>query len=328
MKPSPAGHHEPKRPPADWACERSAGRPCPEPPDGVRNEFQRDRDRIIHAKAFRRLMHKTQVFISPDGDHFRTRLTHTLEVMQVARTIARSLDLNEDLTEAIALGHDLGHTPFGHTGEEALSRVLAHCGRTFRHNEHSLRVVDKLEKGGDGLNLTLEVRDGIMNHTGEGYPSTREGEVLRIADRIAYVNHDVDDALRAGLVSWNDLPKGPLAVLGDKMSVRIDTLVRDMIYNSSNKGEISLSEGIYGALMQLRAWLFEHVYINPHSRENQKAAGVVVALFEHYLEHPEERVESDPDPICETVDFVAGMTDRYALATYRRLFLPRGEIFA
>ncbi len=328
MKPSPAGHHEPKRPPADWACECSAGRPRPEPPDGVRNEFQRDRDRIIHAKAFRRLMHKTQVFISPDGDHFRTRLTHTLEVMQVARTIARSLDLNEDLTEAIALGHDLGHTPFGHTGEEALSCVLAHYGRTFRHNEHSLRVVDKLEKGGDGLNLTLEVRDGIMNHTGEGYPSTREGEILRIADRIAYVNHDVDDALRAGLVSWDDLPKGPLAVLGDKMSVRIDTLVRDMIYNSSNKGEISLSEGIYGALMQLRAWLFEHVYINPHSRENQKAAGVVVALFEHYLEHPEERVESDPDPICETVDFVAGMTDRYALATYRRLFLPRGEIFA
>ena len=328
MKPPPAGHHEPKQPPADWACERSAGRPRPEPPDGVRNEFQRDRDRIIHAKAFRRLMHKTQVFISPDGDHFRTRLTHTLEVMQVARTIARSLDLNEDLTEAIALGHDLGHTPFGHTGEEALSHVLVRYGRTFHHNEHSLRVVDKLEKGGDGLNLTLEVRDGIMNHTGEGYPSTREGEILRIADRIAYVNHDVDDALRAGLVSWDDLPKGPLAVLGDKMSVRIDTLVRDMISNSSYKGEISLSEGIYGALMQLRAWLFEHVYINPHSLENQKAAGVVVALFEHYLEHPEERVESDPDPICETVDFVAGMTDRYALATYRRLFLPRGEIFA
>src|SRR3712207_4217007 len=167
MKPSPAGHHEPKRPPADWACERSAGRPRPEPPDGVRNEFQRDRDRIIHAKAFRRLMHKTQVFISPDGDHFRTRLTHTLEVMQVARSIAHSLDLNEDLTEAIALGHDLGPTPFGHTGEEALSRVLAHYGRTCRHNEHSLRVVDKLEKGGGGLNLTLEVRDGIMNHTGD-----------------------------------------------------------------------------------------------------------------------------------------------------------------
>ena len=314
--------------PADWACERSAGRVRPEPPDGVRNEFQRDRDRIIHAKAFRRLMHKTQVFISPDGDHFRTRLTHTLEMMQVARTIARSLSLNEDLTEAIALGHDLGHTPFGHTGEEALSRVLAAHGRTFRHNEHSLRVVDRLEKEGAGLNLTFEVRDGILNHTGKGYPSTREGELVRIADRIAYVNHDVDDALRAGIIAWEDLPQGPLAVLGEKMSVRIDTLVRDIISNSNKKGEISLSDSVYEALMELRAWLFEHVYIKPHSRENQKAAGVVVALFEHYLEHPEERVESDPDPLLDTVDFVAGMTDRYALATYRRLFLPRGEIFA
>jgi dGTPase len=326
--PGAAGHNQPHRGPTDWACERSAGRPRPEHPDGIRNEFQRDRDRIIHAKAFRRLMHKTQVFISPDGDHFRTRLTHTLEVMQVARTIARSLGLNEDLTEAISLGHDLGHTPFGHTGEEALSRVLSNYRRAFRHNEHSLRVVDHLEKGGEGLNLTLEVRDGIINHTGEGYPSTREGEIVRIADRIAYVNHDVDDALRAGLVFWKDLPKRPLAVLGDKMSARIDSLVRDMISNSSKKGEISLSEGVYEALMELRAWLFEHVYTNPHYRENQKAGGVVVALFEHYLDHPEERVRSDPDPICETVDFVAGMTDRYALAAYRRLFLPRGEVFA
>ena len=328
MKPPEPAHNEPKRRPADWACEHSAGRVRPEPSDGVRNEFQRDRDRIIHAKAFRRLMHKTQVFISPDGDHFRTRLTHTLEMMQVARTIARSLGLNEDLTEAIALGHDLGHTPFGHTGEEALSNTLAAHGRTFRHNEHSLRVVDKLEKEGEGLNLTLEVRDGILNHTGKGHPSTREGEIVRIADRIAYVNHDVDDALRAGIIAWEDLPKGPLNVLGEKMSVRIDTLVRDMISNSVKQGEISLSEAIYEALMELRAWLFEHVYIRPHSRENQKAAGVVVALFEHYLEHPEELVESEADPLKETVDFVAGMTDRYALATYRRLFLPRGEIFA
>ena len=314
--------------PRGWACEKSAGRVRPEPPDGVRNEFQRDRDRIIHAKAFRRLMHKTQVFISPDGDHFRTRLTHTLEMMQISRTIARALDLNEDLAEAIALGHDLGHTPFGHTGEEALSHALVAYGRTFRHNEHSLRVIDHLEKEGAGLNLTLEVRDGILNHTGKGYPSTREGEIVRIADRIAYVNHDVDDALRAGIIAWEDLPKGPLSVLGEKMSVRIDTLVRDMISNSDKKDEISLSEPICEALMELRAWLFEHVYNNPHSRENRKAAGVVVALFKHYLEHPEERVASDPDPICETVDFVAGMTDRYALATYRRLFLPRGEIFA
>ena len=322
----PAGYDEPR--PTDWACERSAGRLRPEPPDGVRNDFQRDRDRVIHAKAFRRLMHKTQVFISPDGDHYRTRLTHTLEMMQVARTIARSLGLNEDLAEAIALGHDLGHTPFGHTGEEALSRALAAHGRRFRHNEHSLRVVDKLEKGGEGLNLTLEVRDGIRNHTGESYPSTREGEIVRIADRIAYVNHDVDDALRAGIISREELPEKPLSVLGEKMSLRIDTLVRDMISNSQKKGEISLSDAVYESLMELRAWLFEHVYIEQRSRENQKAAGVVAALFEYYLEHPEERVGSDPDPLVETVDFVAGMTDRYALAAYRRLFLPRGEIFA
>jgi dGTPase len=314
--------------PATWACAQSAGRPKPEPPDGVRNDFQRDRDRIIHAKAFRRLMHKTQVFIAPDGDHFRTRLTHTLEMMQISRTIARSLSLNEDLTEAIALGHDLGHTPFGHTGEEAISRVLATHGRTFRHNEHSLRVVDKLEKSGEGLNLTLEVRDGILNHTGKGYPSTREGEIVRVADRIAYVNHDVDDALRAGIISWDELPERPLSVLGEKMSVRIDTLVRDMISTSGERGEISLSEAVYEALMELRTWLFRHVYGNPLSRENEKAAGVVEALFEYYLEHPGERARTDPDQIVETVDFVAGMTDRYALATYRRLFLPRGEIFA
>ena len=314
--------------PARWACKCSAGRARFEPPDGVRNEFQRDRDRIIHAKAFRRLMHKTQVFISPDGDHYRTRLTHTLEMMQVARTIARSLGLNEDLTEAIALGHDLGHTPFGHTGEEALSHALAAYGRSFRHNEHSLRVVDKLERGGEGLNLTFEVRDGIRNHTGEDHPSTREGEIVRIADRIAYVNHDVDDALRAGIIDREDLPQRPLSVLGEKMSVRIDTLVRDMISDSQKKGEISMSETVHEALMELRVWLFEHVYDYPHSREKQKATGVITALFEYFAEHPEERATSDPDPLLETVDFVAGMTDRYALAAYRRLFLPRGEIFA
>jgi dGTPase len=311
-----------------WAVVRSAGRVRFEPPDGVRNDFQRDRDRIIHAKAFRRLMHKTQVFISPDGDHFRTRLTHTLEMMQISRTIARSLGLNEDLAEAISLGHDLGHTPFGHTGEDALAQALSPHGRTFRHNEHSLRVVDHLEQGGNGLNLTVEVRDGIRNHTGEVYPSTREGEIVRIADRIAYVNHDVDDALRAGLIRREDLPTGPISTLGEKMSVRIDTLVRDMISNSRAKGEISLSNEIYEALMELRSWLFRNVYITPGSRENEKAAGVVTNLFGYYLDHPEERVASDPDPITETVDFVAGMTDRYALATYRRLFLPRGEIFA
>jgi dGTPase len=314
--------------PAAWACELSVGRSRSEPPDGVRNEFQRDRDRIIHAKAFRRLMHKTQVFISPDGDHFRTRLTHTLEMMQVSRTIARSLGLNEDLTEAIALGHDLGHTPFGHTGEEALTRVLVPHGRSFRHNEHSLRVVDVLEKGGKGLNLTHEVRDGILNHTGRDYPNTKEGQIVRIADRIAYVNHDVDDALRAGVISWDDLPKQPLRALGDRMSVRIDTMVQDMILSSRERGEISLSERVYKALMELRAWLFKNVYNNPRSRENSKAGDVVSALFNYYLKWPEERTKSDPDPVLETIDFVAGMTDRYALSAYRRLFLPRGEIFA
>ena len=312
-----------------WACEESAGRVRPEPPDGVRNEFQRDRDRIIHAKAFRRLMHKTQVFISPDGDHFRTRLTHTLEMMQISRTIARALDLNEDLAEAIALGHDLGHTPFGHTGEEALSSALAQHGRTFRHNEHSLRVVDHLERDGSGLNLTLEVRDGIRNHTGEGYPSTREGEIVRVADRIAYVNHDVDDALRAGIIRFEELPTGPISVLGDKMSRRIDTLVRDMISTSKQKGEVALSDEGYAALMGLRAWLFENVYRGGgRSRENEKAARVVRELFGYFFRHGEERTKSDPDPIVETVDFIAGMTDRYALATYRRIFLPQGEIFA
>jgi dGTPase len=309
----------------EWACEASVGRPRPEQPDGVRNAFQRDRDRIIHAKAFRRLMHKTQVFISPDGDHFRTRLTHTLEMAQISRTIARSLGLNEDLTEAIALGHDLGHTPFGHTGEGALTSVLSAHGRAFRHNEHSLRVVDVLEKDHQGLNLTHEVRDGIRNHTGKGYPLTREGEVVRISDRIAYVNHDVDDAIRAGVIRFDDLPKGPIAVLGDRMSGRIDTLVRDMIVTSKEKGEIGLSDKVYEALMELRTWLFKNVYNNPRSRENEKAGGVVAALFEYYLERPEERAKSDPNPVTETVDFVAGMTDRYALATYRQIFLPRSD---
>lgn len=309
-----------------WACESSAGRVRPEPPDDVRTPFQRDRDRIIHAKAFRRLMHKTQVFISPDGDHYRTRLTHTLEMMQISRTIARALDLNEDLAEAIALGHDLGHTPFGHTGEEAIARALTPLGRNFRHNQHSLRVVDHLEKEGEGLNLTHEVRDGILNHSGKGYPYTREAEIVRIADRIAYVNHDVDDALRAGVVLQENLPKTPLSVLGEGTSDRIDRLVRNMIFTSKAEGEIKLSDEIYEALMQLRTWMFANVYRNPRSRESEKAAGVVTALFEYYLEHSEERVASDPDPVQETIDFVAGMTDRYATATYRRLFLPRSDV--
>lgn len=310
----------------EWGCTQSKGRVRPEKADGVRNDFQRDRDRIIHAKAFRRLMHKTQVFIAPYGDHFRTRLTHTLEMMQISRTIARSLGLNEDLTEAIALGHDLGHTPFGHTGEEVLAKILGAHGRTFLHNEHSLRVVDALEKGGEGLNLTLEVRDGILNHTGRGYPSTREGEIVRTADRIAYVNHDIDDALRAGIIRREELPENPIAVLGEQTSGRIDTLVRDMIRTSEKRAEITLSEEVYGALMELRTWLFENVYRSPDSRQSEKAGEVVEGLFRYYLEHPEERVKSDPDPLTETVDYVAGMTDRYALADYKRIFLPQGDV--
>lgn len=270
-------------------------------------------------------MHKTQVFISPDGDHFRTRLTHTLEMMQVSRTIARALGLNEDLTEAMALGHDLGHTPFGHVGEEALAHVLEAHGRTFRHNEHSLRVVDVLEKDGAGLNLTHEVRDGILNHTGKGHPSTREGEIVRIADRIAYVNHDIDDALRARIIASGDLPKGPISVLGSGTSARIDTLVRDMILTSRDRGKITLSERIHEALIELRGWLFQNVYLNPSLRRSDKAGAVVAALFEHYLENPEARPHTDPDPVVQTVDFVAGMTDRYALATYEHIFLPRPD---
>lgn len=310
----------------EWACTESKGRMRPEKADGVRDDFQRDRDRIIHAKAFRRLMHKTQVFIAPYGDHFRTRLTHTLEMMQISRTIARSLGLNEDLTEAIAFGHDLGHTPFGHTGEEALAKILTDYDRTFLHNEHSLRVVDVLEKGGAGLNLTLEVRDGILNHTGKGYPSTREGEIVRTADRIAYVNHDIDDALRAGVIRHEELPENPIAVLGEQTSSRIDTLVRDMISTSEKKREIALSEEVYRALMELRTWLFKNVYRSPDSRQSEKAGEVVEGLFQYYLEHPEERVKSDPDALTETIDYVAGMTDRYALAEYKRIFLPQGDV--
>jgi dGTPase len=264
-------------------------------------------------------MHKTQVFVSPDGDHFRTRLTHTLEMMQISRTIARALGLNEDLTEAISLGHDLGHTPFGHTGEDALNRRLLPHGRGFQHNEHSLRVVDVLEKEGAGLNLTREVRDGILNHRGNAHPSTWEAAIVRTADRIAYVNHDIDDAIRAGIISTEDLPANPIRVLGDRTSIRIDTLVRDMIASSLERGEISLSPEIHDALMELRTWLFNNVYHNPLSREDGKAEEVISDLFDYYLTHPEQRAGYDADPITGTVDFLAGMTDRYALSVHQRL---------
>jgi dGTPase len=293
------------------------GRRRPEEPCSIRTEFQRDRDRIIHSKAFRRLKDKTQVFLAPEGDHFRTRLTHTLEVAQIARTIARALRLNEDLTEAIALGHDLGHTPFGHAGEDVLNEL--HPGG-FRHYEQSLRVVDLLE-GGRGLNLTEEVRDGIANHTAAGHPLTLEARVVHLSDRIAYVNHDIDDALRGGVIHQDDLPAREIEVLGRTHSARIDRLVRDVIESSRDRPEIRMSDKVWAALDGLRDFLFERVYVGSAAkREEEKAKGVVRALYLHYLQEGlPDGGSRDPEAVR---DYVAGMTDRFAMAQYRRLFLP------
>ncbi|MDP8957369.1 MAG: deoxyguanosinetriphosphate triphosphohydrolase [Actinomycetota bacterium] len=305
----------------------SKGRDRPENADPLRTEFQRDRDRIIHAKAFRRLKHKTQVFISPEGDHYRVRLTHTLEVSQIARTAARALRLNEDLTEAIALGHDLGHTPFGHLGEEALTPFLS---RPFRHNEQSLRIVEYLEDQGRGLNLTWEVRDGIVNHTWSmPLPSTLEGQVARFADRIAYVNHDVDDALRAGILTPDELPNEVLDILGSTHSERVRTLVQDLVAESERAEEIRLSSMTLRALNALRDFLFDTVYLRDDARaEQEKAIQVVRSLFEYYLQHPEavpaEYASAPGDLPTRVADYIAGMTDRFALRTYEQLFLPRG----
>ena len=305
----------------------SKGRERDERPHPMRTAFQRDRDRIVHSKAFRRLKHKTQVFIAPEGDHYRVRLTHTLEVSQIARTIARALRLNEDLTEAIALGHDLGHTPFGHLGEQALTPFLA---RPFRHSEQSLRVVDHLERDGRGLNLTWEVRDGIVNHTwAMPEPSTMEAQVVRFADRLGYVNHDIDDAIRAGLITEADLPPEVTDVLGHAHGRRIETLVTDIVGTTGDGPEIQMSEPVFAALDRLRDFMFERVYLREESaREQDKAIGVIRALFSHYLEHPEEVPEeyagapgTDADRVA---DYIAGMTDRFALTTYERLFLPQG----
>jgi dGTPase len=301
------------------------GREREEAPHPLRTAFQRDRDRIVHSKAFRRLKHKTQVFIAPEGDHYRVRLTHTLEVSQIARTAARVLGLNEDLTEAIALGHDLGHTPFGHLGEQALTPFL---GRTFRHNEQSLRIVEHLENDGRGLNLTWEVRDGIVNHTWTmPTPSTLEAQVVRFADRIAYVNHDVDDAVRAGLLEPGDLPPATLATLGATHSDRIDVLVGDLVETSADQPEVALSEPVAAALLELREFMFERVYLRVEAQaEQDKAINVIRALFAHYLEHPEEIPDeyhhAPGDAPSRIADYVSGMTDRFALRTYERLFLP------
>ena len=304
----------------------SKGRERDEPQDPLRTVFQRDRDRIVHAKAFRRLKHKTQVFLAPEGDHYRVRLTHTLDVSQIARTAARALRLNEDLTEAIALGHDLGHTPFGHLGEQALTPLL---GRPFRHSEQSIRVVEYLENGGAGLNLTWEVRDGILGHPWSmPAPSTLEAQVVRYADRIAYVNHDMDDALRAGVLAPSELPAAALDVLGPTHTARINALVTDLVETSQDAAEISLSAPVADALDRLRDFMFDRVYLRPDaSAENEKAVHMIRDLFTYFLDHPDQmpsdHVRAPGDLPTQVADFVAGRTDRYALRTYEQLFLPQ-----
>lgn len=302
------------------AVRRRPEEPCP-----FRTAFQRDRDRILHTTSFRRLKHKTQVFVAPAGDHYRTRLTHTLEVSAVARTVARALELNEDLVEAIAMGHDLGHAPFGHAGEVALDGILRERhGRRFEHNVQSLRIVDVLERGGEGLNLTGEVRDGILNHTGSGRAMSLEGQVVRLMDRIAYVNHDIEDALRAGVISMRDLPPEDVAILGTTTSERLTTLVADTVNSSREGDEIRQSPEIGTAFLRLRRFMFQNVYLAPPaSTEAERAQGVVRALFAWYLDHPDLLPPArEEDPVTRVTDFVAGMTDRYALRLYRETFMP------
>ncbi|MBQ3054647.1 MAG: deoxyguanosinetriphosphate triphosphohydrolase [Oscillospiraceae bacterium] len=302
--------------------KESLGRDLPEEPCPVRTCFQRDTDRIIHSKAFRRLKHKTQVFISPEGDHYRTRLTHTLEVSQIARTIVRALRLNEDLTEAICMGHDLGHTPFGHAGERELTALTD--GR-FTHNRQSVRVVERIEKNGMGLNLTREVRDGILHHSGGGSAATLEGKIVQIADRIAYINHDIDDACRAGLLSVDAVPK----TLGETYSERINTLVTDLIYASDGKPEIHMTGAVHDAMMDLRSFMFQNVYRIPSAlHEEEKVRRMIRQMFIYYSENP----DAMPNEFRETAysegieaavcDYIAGMTDRYAVTVYSELFIP------
>jgi dGTPase len=299
----------------------SASRLVPEAPCDVRTPFQRDRDRIVHSKSFRRLKGKTQVFIDPAGDHYRTRMTHTLETTAISRVVARALGLNEDLTEAIGLGHDVGHPPFGHAGEAALDRLLLDLdGRRFRHNEQSLRTVDLLERDGRGLNLTHEVRNGILTHTGPVLPETLEGRIVRIVDRVAYINHDIDDAVRAGVLRADELPADELELLGDTGSKRIDRLVRDLVDTSADAGDIAQSQEVGEAMLALRAFMFDRVYLGPAARaEHERAAEVVDGIFHHLLAHPEELPAGPRGDLTERVtDYVAGMTDRFALAYLAR----------
>ena len=308
--------------------ENSRGRDREEPECDIRPVFQRDRDRILHCKSFRRLKHKTQVFLSPQGDHYRTRLTHALEVSQNARTIAKALRLNESLVEAIALGHDLGHTPFGHAGEGMLNEL---CNGGFKHNEQSVRIVEKLEKNGKGLNLTWEVRDGILNHQTSLMPSTLEGKIVRLSDKIAYINHDIDDAIRAHVLLEDDIPEEYRKILGFDTRERLNTLIHDIIDHSRNRNDIYMSPEVAGAMQGLRQFMFQNVYTNPIAKsEETKAKELLERLFVYYLKHSDvlpgyylqmlEEGEENDRVVC---DYIAGMTDQYAVAKYNEYFMPK-----
>jgi len=313
---------------SSFAClsSKSKGRARPQEPCTVRTDFGRDRDRILHSKSFRRLKHKTQVFIAPEGDHYRTRMTHTLDVSQIARTISRALRLNEDLTEAIALGHDLGHTPFGHTGEQILNEITT---KGFKHNEHSLRVVQVLEDSGAGLNLTWEVQDGILNHTKKGSPQTLEGEVVSLSDRIAYINHDIDDALRAQVLSPSDIPKDCVRLLGKTPGQRINAMILDTINESLDKPYIKMSTEISDATEKLRDFMFEKVYLDSQAKtEEKKAIFVIEQLYKYFFKSPELLPREYYLAIEEygkeqvVCDYIAGMTDRYAVRKFHELYVP------
>ncbi len=309
--------------------DSSLGRDIYEEPCDIRPIYQRDRDRILHSKSFRRLKHKTQVFLAPEGDHYRTRLTHTLEVSQNARTIARALRLNEDLTEAIALGHDLGHTPFGHAGERALDKI---CPEGFEHHIQSIRVVELLEDHGKGLNLTKEVRDGILNHQTEGHPSTLEGKIVRLSDKIAYINHDIDDAVRGHIITEEDIPEEYTDILGHSLSERLNTVIHDIVSHSEDTSDITMSPEVERTMFEMRKYMFRSVYTNPTAKgEEQKAESMIAHLFEYYTGNlellPEEylyMMEKKGETATRVVcDYIAGMTDRYAVAKFKELSIPR-----
>ena len=306
----------------------SRGRVRSEEPCDIRPCYQRDRDRILHSKAFRRMKHKTQVFLAPKGDHYRTRLTHTLEVAQIGRTIARALRMNEDLTEAIALGHDLGHTPFGHSGEAILSKI---CPYGFRHSQQSVRIVELLEKNGRGLNLTWEVKNGMANHSTHTMPATLEGKIIRLSDKIAYINHDIDDAIRGHIIVENEIPACYTDVLGHSSKERLNTLVHDVIINSAGKNNIIMSPHIEEAMLGLRKYMFDHVYTNPKAKgEEKKAQHLLAVLYDYYVKHPHEMseefvrlIESAGEPIEKVAcDYIAGMTDQFAISKYEELCVP------